>query len=71
MEEKAESRQPDTFTMSDEQLSLHRHRYRAARAVGMTMRDAKLFASSRIDIEEMRALARKGCEPHLLLRILL
>lgn len=67
-----EEKQPDPFAwLSDEALALHRHRYRAGRACGMTMRDAKLFASSRIDIEEMRSLARKGCEPHLLLRILL
>lgn len=57
--------------LSDEQLALHRHRYREGRRMGMTMRDAKLFASSRIDLEDMRALARRGCPAELLLRVLL
>ena len=62
--------QPDP-TLSDEQLALHRHRYREARRAGMGMRDAKLFAYSTIDVEEMRALARKGCPAELMLRVLL
>lgn len=66
-----ETQQPDPFPLSDEQLGLQRHRYREARRAGMTMRDAKLFASSKIDLEEMRALRRRGCNPDLLLRILL
>jgi hypothetical protein len=37
----------------------------------MEWRDAKLFASSRIDLEDMRALRRKGCPADLILRILL
>jgi hypothetical protein len=37
----------------------------------MTWRDAKLFASSRIDIEDMRSLIRRGCPPDRVLRILL
>lgn len=56
--------------LSDEQLILQRHRYREARRAGMNITDAKLFAPSPIDIEEMRALARSGCPPHLILRIL-
>lgn len=62
--------QPDP-TLSDEQLALHRHRYREARRAGLGMRDSKLFAYSTIDIEEMRALARKGCPAELILRVLL
>ena len=61
--------QPE-HSMSDEQLALHRYRYRAARRCGLTMRDAKLFAHSSIDIEAMRDLARRGCPPHLILLIL-
>lgn len=62
---------PSLSPLSDRELELHRHRYREARRSGMNWTDAKLFASSHIDIEEMRALARKGCQPELLLRILL
>lgn len=57
--------------LSDEQLLLHRHRYREARRAGMNVTNAKLFASAPVDIEEMRALARQGCRPDLILRILL
>ena len=66
-----ETQRPEPFDLSDEQLALHRHRYRAARRAGMTMRDSKLFAYSTVDIEEMRALARKGCPAELMLRVLL
>lgn len=66
-----ETSQPEPLPLSDEQLRLHRHRYREARRAGMNFTEAKLFASSQIDLEEMRALARKGCDPSLLLRILL
>lgn len=62
---------PDDRLLSDDALALHRHRYRAARAVGLGPRDAKLFAYSlEMDIGQLRALARRGCPPHLLLRIL-
>lgn len=63
--------QPDLPGLSDEELKLYRHRYREARRAGMDWTHAKLFASSEIDLEEMRALRRKGCDPNLLLRILL
>jgi hypothetical protein len=66
-----EEPQPDPIPLSDQELVLHRHRYKEARRMGMEWRDAKLFASSQIDIEEMRRLARKGCPPDQILRILL
>ena len=69
--QKESQEQPEPFVMSDEALERHRHRYREARRAGLTMRDSKLFASSQIDIEDMRALARRGCDPDLILRILL
>ena len=62
--------QPEPFALSDEQLALHRHRYQAARKCGLTMRDAKLFAGSTLDIQAMRDLAGRGCPPHLILLIL-
>lgn len=65
-----ETTQPEPLGFTDEQLALHRHRYRAARACGLDMRDAKLFASSNCDIQEMRDLASRGCPPHLILLIL-
>ena len=66
--------QPDPLPeglLSDEQLLLHRWRYREARRMNFTWLEAKLFASSEIDVEDMRALARNGCRPDLILRILL
>lgn len=66
-----ETKQPEPFELSDEQLSLHRYRYRQARRVGMSMRDAKLFALEHtMDVGELRALARAGCPPDLMLLIL-
>ena len=66
-----ETTQPEPFDLSDEQLALHRYRYRQARRAGMSMRDAKLFALEHsMDVEEMRALARRGCPPELMLMIL-
>lgn len=63
--------QPEPFELSDDQLALHRHRYREARRAGMTMRDAKLFAvEASMDIGQMRDLAARGCPPDLLLLIL-
>jgi hypothetical protein len=63
--------QPHSGLLSDEQLLLHRWRYREARRMDFTWLEAKLFASSAIDVEDMRALARNGCRPDLILRILL
>lgn len=63
--------QPDPLGLSDEQLALHRHRYRAARRCGMSMRDAKFFAlEATMDIGQMRDLAKAGCPPELMLLIL-
>lgn len=56
--------------LTDAQLSLHRWRYRAARKAGMSWFDAKQFADSKIDIEEMRRLAQKGYPPDQLLEYL-
>jgi hypothetical protein len=57
--------------MSDEAAGLYRHRYREARRAGMVYIDAALFASSDADVGMMRRLARDGCSPDLILRILL
>jgi len=66
-----ETKPPEPFELSDEQLCLHRYRYRQARRVGMSPRDAKLFALElAMDVSEMRALAERGCPPHLMLLIL-
>lgn len=67
--------QPDLpvvpLEQSDEQLQRHRWRYMEARRMNFTWLEAKLFASSEIDLEAMRVLARNGCSPSLILRILL
>jgi hypothetical protein len=61
--------EPTLDPLSDEQLALHRWRYKEARRMKFTWREAKLFASSTIDLEDMRALRRSGCSPELILRI--
>lgn len=65
-----EQEQPEPLRVSDEQLKRYRWRYKEARRVGMDWAHAKVFAASDIDIEDMRALARKGCPPHMLLELL-
>ena len=62
---------PPSVPLSDQELLRHRWRYREARRMDFTWLEAKLFASSTIDLEDMRALARNGCRPDLILRILL
>lgn len=66
--------QPDSpeppEALSDDQLRRYRWRYKEARRAGMDWAHAKVFAGSDFDIEEMRALARKGCPPHMLLELL-
>ena len=62
---------PPAVPLSDQELLLHRWRYREARRFNFSWLEAKLFASSSIDVEDMRTLARNGCAPALILRILL
>lgn len=62
---------PDEPVRSPEQAKRHGWRYKEARRAGLSRRDAQLFASSQIDIEDMRRLARRGCPPHLILPLLL
>ena len=62
--------EPETVQVSDEQLKRYRWRYKQARKAGMDWAHAKVFAASDIDIEEMRALARRGCPPNMLLELL-
>lgn len=54
---------------SDGELALHRWRYREGRRMGMTWFEAKFFASSKIDIEEMRRLLGHGCSAEQLFKI--
>lgn len=61
---------PPVVPLSDQELLRHRWRYREARRMDFPWLEAKLFASSSIDVEDMRALARDGCRPDLILRIL-
>jgi len=61
---------PPPIPLSDQQLLLHRWRYREARRMNFNPLEAKLFASSVIDVEDMRALAQNGCRPDLILKIL-
>ena len=63
--------QPEPFPMTDDQLALHRHRYREARRAGLGPRDAKLFAAElSMDVGQLRELARRGCPTELMLLIL-
>jgi hypothetical protein len=55
----------------DEQWSLHKWRYDAARRAGLNLLEAKLFADSGVDIGELRRLSRLECPPDLIVRLLL
>ncbi len=57
--------------LDDEQWTLHKWRYDAARAAGLTLVEAKLFADSNVDIGELRRLHAAGCPPDLLARLVL
>ena len=71
MPEEATQPDLDLSGSDDAQRNLHRCRYKQARIVGMSWFDAKQFADSKIDIEEMRSLARKGFPPERILDYLL
>lgn len=55
----AQETQPEHI--SDRELALHRWRYREGRRMGMTWFEAKFFAESKLDIEEMRWFLSHGC----------
>ena len=55
----------------EEQWTLYRWRYDAARLAGLTMVEAQLFADSLVDIGELRRLAGLKCPPRLIVRLLL
>lgn len=65
-----ESQPEEEGPLSLEESKRYRWRYREARRMGMDWGHAKIFAASDHDIEEMRALARKGCPPDMLLELL-
>lgn len=56
-------------TPSDGQLSRYRWRYKEARRMGMLPFEAKAFANSDVDIEDMRSMLKRGCTPDLFLSI--
>lgn len=64
------SRAGDTVELT-EQTRVVLHRYREARAYGLTRVEARLYAESGIDASELRRLKRKGCPPLMAARILL
>lgn len=63
--------EPPGLDDGHEQRSVYEHRYREALAAGLTLAEAELWASSEADVGELRRLARSGCPPALLARIVL
>lgn len=59
------------FRESDEALEVRRRRYKEARAAGLSIVEAKLFADGGQDIGWLRLLVRDGCAPALIRRIML
>jgi hypothetical protein len=57
------------LAISDELLEVRRRRYREARAAGLSMAEARLFADSDQDVGLLRRLVAGGCDPHLIARI--
>jgi hypothetical protein len=55
---------------SDEQREIRRRRYEEARAAGLSVVEARLFADSELDVGDLRRLVKRGCEPRLIARIL-
>lgn len=62
---------PDLPAQCDEQREVHRRRYKEARAAGLSIAEAELFAGSERDVGELRALVQKQCPVDLLARILI
>jgi len=62
---------PDLPQLSDEVREVRRRRYKEARAAGMSIVEAELFAGSERDIGELRSLVEKKCPTDLLPRILI
>jgi hypothetical protein len=54
-----------------EQRRVRRWRLEQALTLGLTRRDALLFALSEADLEELRLRVRQGCPPDQVLRIIL
>ena len=50
---------------------VHRHRYREARACGLSVLEATHFADSDGDLGELRRLIKLGCPMQLVRRIVL
>lgn len=57
--------------LDGEPLSVWRHRYREARAVGLTTVEAAMFADTNRDLGDLRRLVDGGCPSRLLAAILL
>jgi hypothetical protein len=62
---------PDAVPDHDDVLAVHLKRYREARAAGLTIVEAKIWADSGDDVGELRRLIRLGCPADALAKILL
>lgn len=54
-----------------ERFRVRKHRYQEARACGLSIVEARLFAESEADVGELRRLRELGCPPQLIRRIIL
>jgi len=55
----------------EEQTAVYLRRYKEARAAGLSIVEARMFAESDTDIGELRRLVRKDCPRELLARLVL
>lgn len=56
---------------SDQELEYRRWRYKEARAMHLTIVEAKVFADTDIPMSRLRELVAKGCPDQLLAKVLL
>ena len=54
----------------DEMTRVVNHRYRVARRAGIDHPEAEELAYGDCDLEQLRRLAERGCEPAVIVRIL-
>lgn len=57
--------------LSDELLEVRRRRYQEARAAGLSIAEALLFADSDTDLRFLRMLVKDGCDPAMIANIVL
>lgn len=59
------------LVLCDEALEVRRHRYQEARAAGLSIAEAELFADGDGDVGVLRKLVAGACDPAMIAAILI